>query len=58
LAGLLFIISVVFSVHGGFSFLHAALTTIAAQMLFQGGYFLGLLIRSISSAIHRARPSL
>ena len=58
LAGLVLIISMVFSVNSGFTFLHAAITVMVAQMLLQGSYFLGLLIRSISSVFHRARPRL
>ena len=52
---LVLVASVVVSLSRGFTFQGAALTIMTAQFIVQGSYFLGLLIRSISAAIHRAR---
>ncbi len=47
--------SVVFSLSHGFTFQGAALTMIAAQCLFQGSYFLGVVVRVAICAAYRGR---
>ncbi len=56
--GLLLIVSVVFSLDRGFSFLDTALTIMVVQTILQGSYFLGLVIRAVFTAAHRMRPVL
>ena len=56
--GLLLVVSVVFSLERGFSFLDTALTIIVVQTILQGSYFLGLVIRAVFTAAHRMRPVL
>ncbi len=51
--GLLLIVSVVFSLDRGFSFLDTALTIMVVQTILQGSYFLGLVIRAVFTAAHR-----
>jgi len=46
LVGVLLLLSIVFSLGHGFSFLATALTIIVAQTIFQGTYFIGLVARS------------
>jgi ABC-type iron transport system FetAB permease component len=55
---LLLVVSIVFSVNRGFSFLDTALTIMAAQSIVQASYFLGLLARAVVTAAHRMRPIL
>lgn len=47
IVGLLLVVSFSFSLANGFSFLDTALTIIVAQTILQGGYFLGVTIRTI-----------
>ena len=54
----LLVVSVVFSLAQGFSFLNTALTIMVAQAILQGSYFLGLVIRAVLTAGHRMRPVL
>ena len=56
--GLLLVVSVVFSLERGFSFLDTALTIMAVQAIVQGSYFLGLVIRAVFTAAYRMRPVL
>ena len=56
--GLLLIVSVVFSLDRGFSFLDTALTIIVVQAILQGSYFLGLVIRAVFTSAYRMRPVL
>jgi hypothetical protein len=44
---LLLLVSIVFSVAHGFTFLDTALTIMAAQSIVQGSYVLGLVIRAL-----------
>lgn len=53
---LLLVVSILFSVIRGLTFLDAALTIMAAQSIVQGGYFLGLIARTLLTAAHRTRP--
>jgi hypothetical protein len=46
LVGVLLLLSIVFSLGHGFSFLETALTILLAQTIFQGTYFIGLAARS------------
>jgi hypothetical protein len=46
LVGVLLLLSIVFSLRHGFSFLETALTIVVAQTIFQGTYFIGLVARS------------
>jgi hypothetical protein len=46
LVGVLLLLSIVFSLGHGFSFLQTALTILVAQIIFQGTYFIGLVARS------------
>ncbi|KRR03132.1 hypothetical protein [Bradyrhizobium valentinum] len=50
---LLLVVSVVFSFVYGFGFLNAALAVMAAQMIVQGSYFGGLVVRAALSAALR-----
>jgi heme/copper-type cytochrome/quinol oxidase subunit 4 len=52
---LLLVLSIVFSVARGFSFVDAALTIMFVQSIVQGSYFLGLVARSVA---RRNRPVL
>jgi hypothetical protein len=56
--GLLLVVSVVFSLERGFSFLDTALTIMAVQTIVQGSYFLGLVIRAVFTSTYRMRPVL
>ena len=56
--GLLLVVSVVFSLERGFSFLDTALTIMVVQTILQGGYFLGLVIRAVLTSAYRMRPVL
>lgn len=47
---LLLVVSLVFSVASGFSFLETALTIMAAQTIAQGSYFVGLVARAVFAA--------
>jgi hypothetical protein len=47
--------SIVFSLAYGFSFLETTLTTMAAQGVVQGCYFLGLVVRAIVTARRGAK---
>ena len=55
---LLLVVSVVFSLGRGFSFLDTALTIMVVQTILQASYFLGLVIRAVLTAGHRMRPIL
>ena len=55
---LLLVVSVVFSLERGFSFLDTALTIIVVQAILQGSYFLGLVIRAVFTSSYRMRPVL
>jgi hypothetical protein len=55
---LLLLVTIVFSVAHSFTFLHTALTIMAAQAILQASYFMGLVIRSVVSATYRMRPVL
>lgn len=56
--GVLLAASIIFSVARGFSFLDTALTVLIAQIILQGSYFLGLLIRAIFKVVQRLRSAL
>jgi hypothetical protein len=56
--GLLLVVSVVFSLERGFSFLDTALTIMVVQTILQGSYFLGLVIRAVFASAYRMRPTL
>jgi hypothetical protein len=56
--GLLLVVSVVFSLERGFSFLDTALTIMVVQTILQGSYFLGLVIRAVFASAYRMRPVL
>lgn len=47
IVGLILILAIAFSLGRGFTFLETALTIIVAQTILQGGYFLGLVARSV-----------
>jgi hypothetical protein len=51
--GLLPFASIIFSVSHGLSFRDAAIVVIATQVILQGGYFAGLLIRHIAALCMR-----
>jgi hypothetical protein len=53
---LVLIITIVFSLTRGFTFLDTALTIMAAQSIVQASYFLGLVVRAVLTAAHRMRP--
>jgi hypothetical protein len=53
---LVLVITVVFSLTRGFTFLDTALTIMAAQTIVQTSYFLGLVLRAVLTAAHRMRP--
>jgi hypothetical protein len=55
---LLFLVSVLFSLGRGFSFLDTALTIMVVQTILQGSYFLGLVARAFFAANHRVRHML
>jgi len=55
---MLLVVSVVFSVGRGLSFLDTALTIMVVQTILQASYFLGLVIRAVLTAGHRMRPIL
>jgi hypothetical protein len=55
---LLLVVSVVFSLGRGFSFLDTALTIMVVQTILQASYFLGLVIRAVVTGTHRMRPIL
>jgi hypothetical protein len=55
---LLFLVSIVFSLARGFSFLDTALTIMVVQTIVQGSYFLGLVTRALFTAAYRTRPIL
>jgi hypothetical protein len=48
---LLLLVSIVFSIVSGFTFLDTALMIMAAQAIVQGGYFLGLVIRALTQVV-------
>jgi hypothetical protein len=54
--GLLPFASIIFSVSHGLSFRDAAIVVIATQVILQGGYFAGLLIRPIATVCMRRAP--
>jgi hypothetical protein len=54
--GLLPFASIIFSVSHGLSFRAAAIVVIATQVILQGGYFAGLLIRHIAALCMRRAP--
>ena len=54
---LVLLVSILFSLVGGFTFLDTALTIMAAQAIVQGSYFLGLVVRAVFST-WRIRPIL
>jgi hypothetical protein len=53
---LVLVITIVFSLTRGFTFLDTALTIMAAQSIVQASYFLGLVARAVLTAAHRMRP--
>jgi len=54
---LVLLVTIVFSLTRGFTFLDTALTIMAAQSIVQASYFLGLVVRAIFTATaHRMRP--
>jgi hypothetical protein len=53
---LVLVITIVFSLTRGFTFLDTALTIMAAQTIVQTSYFLGLVLRAVLTAAHRMRP--
>jgi hypothetical protein len=53
--GLLFMAAVMFSIFRGFGFLETALTIFAVQSILQGGYFIGLVAKSLFPGAHRVR---
>jgi hypothetical protein len=58
IVALLLLVSIVFSVGRGFTFLDTALTIMVAQTIIQGSYFLGLVARAAFSAGHSMRQIL
>ena len=48
--------SIIFSISHGLRFRDAALVVIAAQVILQGGYFVGLLIRFVATVCIRSTP--
>ena len=55
LVGVLLLLSIVFSLGHGFSFLHTALTILVAQTMFQGTCFIGLVARSFYDRTDQGR---
>lgn len=55
---LLVVVSVVFSLSWGFTFLDTALTVMAVQSIVQGSYFMGLVARAVLAAAHRPGSAL
>jgi hypothetical protein len=53
---LVLLLTIVFSLTNGFTFLETALTIMAAQSIVQASYFLGLVVRAVLTAAHRMRP--
>lgn len=54
---LVLLVTIVFSLTRGFTFLDTALTIMAAQSIVQASYFLGLVVRAVLTATaHRMRP--
>ena len=56
IVGLLLLLSIVFSIGHGFTFLGTLLTIMVAQTVLQGAYFIGLIARSIFYRTDRGRP--
>jgi hypothetical protein len=56
--GLLLVVSVVFSLARGFTFLDTALMIMVVQTIVQGSYFLGLVVRAVFTATYRMRLTL
>jgi hypothetical protein len=54
-AGLLLLLSVVFSVISRFAFLDAMIAIMAAQFIIQISYFFGLLFQALVGALNRTR---
>jgi hypothetical protein len=54
--GLLPFASIIFSISHGFGFRDAAIVVIATQVILQGGYLVGLIIRPIATACMRRVP--
>jgi hypothetical protein len=54
--GLLPFASIIFSIFHGFGFRDAAIVVIATQVILQGGYLVGLLIRPIATVCVRCAP--
>jgi hypothetical protein len=50
--GLLLLVSIVYSLSRGFTFLDAALTVVAVQGIVQASYFLGLVARRFVPQLH------
>jgi len=48
--GLVLVVSIVLSVSYGFGFLQTAIVIVVAQTIAQGGYFFGLVMRSVLAA--------
>jgi hypothetical protein len=55
---MLLVVSIVFSVCRGLSFLDTALTIMVVQTILQASYFLGLVIRAVFTSAHRMGPVL
>ena len=53
---LLLMVSIVFSLARGLTFLDTTLIIVAAQTILQGSYFLGLVIRALLTAAYRMLP--
>jgi hypothetical protein len=53
---LLLMVSIVFSLACGLTFLDTTLIIVAAQTILQGSYFLGLVIRALLTAAYRMLP--
>ena len=49
-------VSIIFSISHGLGFRDAVVVVVATQVILQGGYFVGLLIRPIASACIRSAP--
>jgi hypothetical protein len=58
IVALMLLVSIVFSLANGFSFLDTALTIMAVQTILQGSYFLGLVARTVWAEAHSVRRTL
>jgi hypothetical protein len=53
--GLVLVVAVFYSLSRGFSFLETSMTVLVGQMLFQSGYFVGLVFAAALAGNDRAR---